>query len=175
MLVACLGRLVGRLHIVVLLPRDGLVGQQLLEAVELAPGVVHPDLGLVDAGIADAQIVLHGGDAHRGGLSPGRGVGKIGLGLRQTQTELGILDHKQSVAPADLGKIVETNLADETLNARADRRYVPAHLSVVGVFDVAQMHKSAAHIDGSAHQQADDKQVESYFSGSVKRHDISFL
>ena len=143
---------------VILLAGHSPLSQQLLITAIIAFGVVQLHPRLVDGRITHQQIVAGSGNACIRHLLPGQRIGQVGLGLRQTQTELRILYQQQRIPPADGLILVETYLPDKTLHASVDRRDVPAHLRIVSVLH-PRMDKARTNIGQARQQQAYDNGV----------------
>ena len=90
-----------------------------------------------------------------GHLLSGKGVGKVGLGLRQAEPEFGVFYNEQGVALVHGLVLFEVNLLDEALHAGVHRRDVLLYLCVVGVFDVAKVDEARAYVSQSGNQQRD--------------------
>ena len=127
------------MHVVILLAGHGLLGEQGLEAGILATGVVQMGTGFLDAGIGHLHARLGGGYAGASGLGALFGAGKVGLGLGQTQTKLGVLDDHQGVALLDVLELLKPYLLDETLHTGVLGSDVLAHTGVVGKLYMAEV------------------------------------
>ena len=145
------------MHVVILLAGHGLLGEQGFEAGVLATGVVQMGTGFLDAGIGHLHARFGGGYAGASGLGALFGAGKVGLGLGQTQTKLGVLDDHQGVALLDVLELLKPYLLDETLHTGVLGSDVLAHTGVVGKLYMAEV----AEIDNDD-TGSDDNEQEHY-------------
>ena len=84
---------------------------------------------------------------------------QIALGLRQTQTELAVLDYNESIAFIDVLIRLETNLLNKTLHARVLRRDVLAHAGIVRVLDVPEMSELQHNVRYAGKKKQHDNRV----------------
>ena len=174
LLVACLGGIVSGAHVVVLLTGDGILAQQFLVAGQFAAGILHLHAGFLDACIAHTQVVLRGGNACRSGLAACQRIGKVGLGLCQTQAELSIFDDDQRVALVHGLELLKADALDEALYAGIHGGDVLLHLCVVGIFYTTQVQEARADVSQSCHEAADDDDVVYQFLCSSCNHDFKY-
>ena len=143
------------LYPVVLLPCHGVFLQQFAVPFKLLCGVGPLHAHLFYRRVVHANVVLRCGYAGVGHLLSGKGVGKVGLGLRQAEPELGVFYNEQGVALVHGLVLFEVNLLDEALHAGVHRRDVLLYLCVVGVLDVAKVDEARAYVSQSGNQQRD--------------------
>jgi len=80
-------------------------------------------------------------------------------GLCQLQLILGILDDDERVALLHVLVVLKANLLDKSSHTGIQRRDVPPHLCIVGIFHVAPVHKTAAHIAQGQNHHCDNRNI----------------
>ena len=107
--------------------------------------VDHLCLYLVDRGVAHRYIIGGGGNTGSCSLVSGKGIGKVGFGLGNTQLKLCILDNHERIARLHLMVFLESYLADKSRHSGVDRGDMLANRGIVCIFHVAEVEEFVAY------------------------------
>lgn len=159
LLITSLGAQIACVNLVVLLTGYSILTEELLETGILTLGVLHLHTCCLDASVGYAHAGLGGHDAACRSLCATLRTDEVSLGLRQSQTELGVLDDGERIALIHLLELSETYLTDETLHTAVLWHDVLANMGIVGELSATEVHELACCIGSSAQEASYDEDI----------------